>query len=73
MQTLKYAKKELVKNVKDQLKITDPPIAIAASQHHYFILHKECLTILSTINETVVGYYEGVSYFLFANALTILI
>jgi len=59
MQTLKYAKKELVKNVKDQLKITDPPIAIAASQHHYFILHKECLTILSTINETVVGYYEG--------------
>ncbi len=60
MQTLKYAKKELSADEKDHLTITDPPIAISCSQYHYFILHKDSLTILSTINESVVAYYEGV-------------
>jgi len=60
MQTLKYAKKELHADEKEQLKIMDPPVSITCSQYHYFILHRESLTVLSTINEKVVAYYEGV-------------
>ena len=60
--TLKYAKKEF-SELGDQMLITDTPIAIACSQYHYFILHRESLTILSTINESVVAYYEGVNIF----------
>ena len=62
LQVLKYAKKENSEK-KEAYKIQETPISIAASQHHYFILHKDCLTILSTIDEGVVAYYEGVLLF----------
>jgi len=65
MQTKKYAKKELHPDEREQLKILDPPIAITCSQYHYFILHKESLTVLSTINEKVVAYYEGVTKYIY--------
>lgn len=59
MQTLKYAKKELSNDEREQMIISEAPIAMACSQYHYFILHKDSLTIMSTINESVVAYYEG--------------
>jgi hypothetical protein len=34
------------------------PVAIGLSEFHYFILHQECLTILSRITEKIVYYNE---------------
>ena len=34
------------------------PIAIAVSDLHYYILHEDCLTIMSQITEKIVKVYE---------------
>ena len=34
------------------------PVDIANTEFHYFILHKNILTIMSKITETVISYYE---------------
>ena len=59
IRTLKFAKSENME-LKDPFLMTDSPVAIACSQYHYFLLFKDCLTVLSTINESVVKYFPGV-------------
>ena len=57
MRTLKLSKKVDSVNGYHGL---DIPIAVACSEHHYYILHKECLTIISLITESVVSFFDDV-------------
>lgn len=54
---LKYAKKEDY-NDKKCYKIDEIPVGIAISEFYYYIVHKDCITILSKITEKVVKYYD---------------
>lgn len=35
------------------------PLAVGLSEFHYFLLHSDCLTIISRITEKVVTYYDS--------------
>jgi hypothetical protein len=64
-----FNENELMKDIKTLKMIkrqdghtgTDLPIAITCSEHHYYILHKDCLTIASLITETVVTAMDELS------------
>ena len=55
---LKYAKREDLDEKKAYL-VEEMPIAIGLSEFHYFLLHSDCLTIISRITEKVVKYYDS--------------
>lgn len=52
-QFLKYAKKVDMEESAAYV-VQEMPIGIALSEFHYFLLHEECLTIVSRITEKVV-------------------
>ena len=54
---LKYAKREDYDD-KKCYKIDEIPVGIAISEFHYYIVHKDCVTILSKISEKVVKFYD---------------
>lgn len=60
-QFLKYGKKIDIEESKSYV-VQEMPIGIALSEFHYFLLHDECLTIISRITEKVVK-YEEVNFF----------
>lgn len=54
---LKYAKRENLEE-KKSYEVQDMPIAVGLTEFHYFLLHSDCLTIISRITEKVVKYYD---------------
>ena len=61
-QTLKYAKLVDLEESKSCL-IQEMLCGLALSEYHYFILHPNCLTVMSRITEKVVCSYDVTFYF----------
>ena len=57
-QPLDYAKKNDTVDEKKRMIVNEAPVALACSKYHYYILHKDCLTILSRLNGKVVTYVD---------------
>jgi hypothetical protein len=52
-QPLKYAKRHDLDDIKAYV-LPEMPLGIALSEFHYFLLHDDCLTVISKITEKVV-------------------
>jgi len=50
---MKYAKRE-DSDEKRAYEVLEMPLAVGLSEFHYFLLHSDCLTIVSRITEKVV-------------------
>lgn len=61
-QFLKYGKKVDIEESISYV-VQEMPIGIALSEFHYFLLHEDCLTIISRITEKVVKCEEVHGFF----------
>lgn len=55
---LKYARREDL-DEKKAYEVQEMPLAVGLSEFHYFLLHSDCLTVISRVTEKVVKYYDS--------------
>lgn len=56
--TLAYAKRKDQEDTREMFIIAEQPVEVCLTEFHYFILHRDALTIISTITEKVVNSFN---------------
>lgn len=58
--SLKYAKRQ--EDNKEEYTITEVPVDVCITEFHYYILHRDALTVISIITEKVVNFFNVMTY-----------